>query len=182
MQQLRRFLKERRDELVENGIRLQAIGRLEELPKAVQRELERTREATAEGQKLTLTLALNYGGRSEIADACRRLAEKVRAGELAPEEVDEAHVAECLYTAALPDPDLLIRTGGEMRVSNFLLWQISYAELYVTDVLWPDFGKEQFLDALREYARRERRFGDVRARDAASGSRGEESRRAEAPQ
>jgi len=161
MQELRRFLKKERAELLENGIRLEAIGRLEGLPKAVRQELGKTREATADGKKLTLTLALNYGARSEIADACRALAQEVKAGKLDPEGIDEELVAGKLYTAGLPDPDLLIRTGGEMRVSNFLLWQISYSELYVTDVLWPDFRKERLLEALHDFARRERRFGDV---------------------
>jgi len=162
MRHLCKFLVERRSEMVREGIRLQAIGRIGELPKSVQRELQRTAEATRGGSKLTLTLALNYGGRSEIADACRRIAERVRDGELAPEQIDEERVAAHLYTAGMPDPDLLVRTGGEMRVSNFLLWQISYAEMYVTDVLWPDFGEEQFAEALRVYAGRDRRFGGVR--------------------
>ena len=161
MQQLRRFLVERRGELKENGIRLRAIGRIEALSPAVRRELAATEEATRDGGNLTLLLALNYGGRAEIVDACRALARRVKDGALVPEEIDEHAFAAHLCTAGVPDPDLLIRTGGEMRVSNFLLWQISYAELYVTDVTWPDFRREQLLEALRSYAARTRRFGRV---------------------
>jgi undecaprenyl diphosphate synthase len=165
MEQLVRFFVERRDEMVENGIRLDAIGRIGELPDAVQRELRRTGEATRDGSALTLLLALNYGGRSEIVDACKELARQVQAGRLAPDDIDEASISGCLYTRGIPDPDLLIRTGGERRVSNFLLWQISYAELCITDVLWPDFRREEFLDALCDYAKRERRFGRVAGAD-----------------
>ena len=161
MEQLARFLVERRDEMIENDIRLQAIGRIGELPEAVQLELRRTTEATRSGSALTLVLALNYGARSEIVDACRKLAAEVQAGRLAPGQIDEARISGCLYTRDIPDPDLLIRTGGESRVSNFLLWQISYAELCITYVLWPDFRREEFLAALRDYAKRERRFGRV---------------------
>ena len=143
------------------------MGRLEELPALVRRELNKTQAATREGSALMLTLALNYGGRREIVDACRALAQKAVAGEIEPDEIDEEQIGSHLYTAGLPDPDLLIRTGGEMRVSNFLLWQISYAEICVTDVLWPDFGKEAFQEALQEYARRERRFGGVKGADRA---------------
>jgi undecaprenyl diphosphate synthase len=159
MKQLRRFLIEHRDEMVRQGIRLQAIGRLGELPPPVVRELQKTVQATEHGAKLTLTLALNYGGRSEIVDACRSLAADVKAGKLDADDIDEKAVASRLYTAGLPDPDLLIRTGGEMRLSNFLLWQVSYTELYVTEVLWPDFNGRHLAEAIRQYSRRERRFG-----------------------
>ncbi len=162
MSQLRKFLRERREEFVQNGIRLRAIGAVEELPAAVQRELRATEEATRACTEATLVVALNYGGRREIAEAARRIARKAAAGEIDPEEVDEQLFAAHLYTADLPDPDLLIRTGGEMRVSNFLLYQISYAELYVTETLWPDFGEEELRRALAEFARRERRFGALR--------------------
>jgi len=165
MRQLRRFLAERRKELVEKGVRLLGLGRTDELPAAVRRELLKTEQATREGKALNLALALNYGSRREIVDACRSLAARARAGELAPEQIDEAAVSQALYTADMPDPDLVIRTGGEMRLSNFLLWQASYAEFYVTDVLWPDFDREEFLKALRDYARRERRFGRIVSRD-----------------
>ncbi|MFP4176706.1 MAG: isoprenyl transferase [Candidatus Brocadiia bacterium] len=161
MKRLRDFLVERRDEMVEEGIALQAIGRTGELPRYVQRELARTLEATQGGENLVLNLAVNYGARSEIVDACRAIARDAAAGEIRPDEVDEELMAEHMYTAGQPDPDLLIRTGGEMRLSNFLLWQVCYAELYVTETLWPDFDEEQFVDALNDYAARERRFGGL---------------------
>ena len=162
MRHLRRFLIDRRRELLENGIRLRAIGRTSELPARVRQALEGTERATRHGKNLTLLLALNYGGRSEIADACMAVARQVRAGEIRPEDVDEHVVARHLYTAGIPDPDLLIRTGGEMRLSNFLLWQVSYTEIYVTDTLWPEFRKDQLQEALRDFAGRERRFGGVK--------------------
>ena len=162
MRQLRRFLIDRRQELLENGIRLRAIGRTHELPARVRQALEGTERATRHCGNLTLLLALNYGGRSEIADACRAIARQVQAGEIRPQDVDEHAVARYLYTVGIPDPDLLIRTGGEMRLSNFLLWQVSYTEIYVTDTLWPDFRKDQFQEALRDFAGRERRFGGVK--------------------
>lgn len=161
MRRLRQFLIERRDEMIEQGIRLQAIGRTEDLPMMVRRELRKTLSATEGGDKLTLNLAVNYGARSEIVDACRSLAARVAGGELTPEQIDEDLLSDSLYTAGQPDPDLLIRTGGEMRLSNFLLWQLSYAEIHVTDILWPDFGREEFVRTLHEFARRERRYGGV---------------------
>lgn len=157
----RHHLVAERDELIANGVRFRAIGRLHELPEDIQKHLAEMSAATAAGERLTLVLALNYGGRSEIVDAMRSIARRVAAGDLRPDEIDERLVDENLYTSGLPDPDLLIRTAGEMRVSNYLLWQISYAELHVTDVLWPDFGVEAFHDALRDYARRSRRFGGL---------------------
>ena len=156
-----RFLRNEEHVLHEHRVRLRVTGRVRELPAAVVRELERVIEATRGYGDGQLILALNYGGRTEIADAARRIAERVRAGELSPQEIDEAVVAGHLYLPDVPDPDLLIRTSGEMRVSNFLLWQISYAELYVTDVLWPDFGEADLREALRVYAGRQRRFGGV---------------------
>jgi undecaprenyl diphosphate synthase len=179
MRQLRRFLKEERAEMVEKGIRLQPIGALEELPPGVRRALRATVRATADCRDMVLALALNYGSRREITDAARFIARRARHGELDPDSLDEETFAEGLYTAGLPDPDLLIRTAGEMRVSNFLLWQISYAEIYVTDTLWPDFGREELAAALREFAARERRYGalgteadtDKEHRSAAHGSR-----------
>jgi undecaprenyl diphosphate synthase len=170
MLQLRKFLRERREEFIENDIRLRSIGAIEGLPDAVQRELRAAEQATRGCTKATLVVALNYGGRREIAEAARRIARKAAAGQIDPEQVDEATVAAHLYTADLPDPDLLVRTGGEMRVSNFLLWQISYAELYVTETLWPDFREEEFRRALAEFARRERRFGALREADRAEGA------------
>jgi undecaprenyl diphosphate synthase len=146
-------------ELNENNVRLRAIGRLDALPAATRRTLERTMATLAGNSGLALTLALSYGGRAEIVEAARRLAERVQAGELAPADIDEGALRSCLYDPALPDPDLLIRTSGELRVSNFLLWQIAYTEIWVTDVLWPDFHEGHLLDAIDDFTRRERRFG-----------------------
>ena len=162
MRLLGRYLVSERPTLMKNNIRFRAIGRLADLPAAVRRTLARTEELTAGNPGMTLCLALSYGGRTEIANAARSIAEKAKAGDIDPADVNEDTVAGHLYTAGMPDPDLLIRTAGEMRVSNFLLWQISYAELYVTDVLWPDFTAAELHRAIREYARRERRFGAVR--------------------
>ena len=155
------YLVRERELIMDNDIRLVQIGRREGLPAEVLRELDRTVELSANNAGTTLCLALNYGSRVEIADALRRIAHKIAAGELKPDQIDEKLISASLYTAGLPDPDLLIRTGGEMRVSNFLLWQISYAELYVTPVLWPDFRREHLYEAIRSFAGRERRFGAV---------------------
>jgi undecaprenyl diphosphate synthase len=156
---LKRFLKSELREMLDNGIRFQAIGRLHKLPKDVQKTLRETAERTAHDRNMVLTLALSYGGRQEITDAARKMVERVEAGELRASDISEALVSEYLYTANIPDPDLLIRTSGECRVSNFLLWQIAYAEIYVTPTYWPDFRKEQYVEALIEYQKRERRFG-----------------------
>ena len=142
-----------------NSIRLRAIGRLHLLPETTLVRLQRAIQETAQHDGLTLTLALSYGGRQEIVDACRRVAAEVKAGAVEPQQIDESTLASHLYAPDLPDPDLLIRTSGEQRISNFLLWQISYTELYLTQKLWPDFSKQDLLDAVEEYERRERRFG-----------------------
>lgn len=147
------------EELNENGVRLHAIGRLDMLPEATRGALDRTIERLAHNTRLMLTLAISYSGRGEIVDAARRVAGSVRAGALRIEDVDEARFAEFLYKPDLPDPDLLIRTSGEMRISNFLLWQIAYTEIYVTDLYWPDFREQALIDSVRAYQRRERRFG-----------------------
>jgi undecaprenyl diphosphate synthase len=143
------------------GIRLRMIGRKQDLPEAVREELEAAMENTKENTKLDLILALSYGSRVEITEAVQAMAREVKAGSLDPEMIQEKTVADHLYTREIPDPDLLIRTSGEMRISNFMLWQISYAEIYVTPVLWPDFGKKEFTLALADYSSRERRFGGV---------------------
>jgi len=153
------FVRGEAPRLHANRIRLQTIGRLDELPVEVTTHLSRVIAETASYDRMTLTLALSYGGRQEIVDAARRLAELARQGLLEPEQIDEAAFARQLYAPQLPDPDLLIRTSGEQRLSNFLLWQLSYAELYVTPKRWPDFSKEDLLEAIAEYERRERRFG-----------------------
>jgi undecaprenyl diphosphate synthase len=156
---LRRYLHRELSEMQENQIALKAIGNLQHLPEAVQRDLAATAAATAQGAQMVLTLALSYGGRSEIVQAAQALAREVQAGRLKPEEIDAALFARCLYTAEMPDPDLLIRTSGECRLSNFLLWQSAYTELYITDTLWPDFREEEFHQALEAYRQRDRRFG-----------------------
>ncbi len=175
MSRLEKFCTDRRDEFADKGVALRIIGRRDELPESLQRELEETIECTRRGEKLTLVLALNYGSRQEIVRAVRTLARKAREGKLQPEDIDEELLGRHLDTAGLPEPDLLIRTGGEQRLSNFLLWQLWYAEIYWTETFWPDFGREEFLAALREYARRERRFGGL-PESAATGEPVEEGR------
>ncbi|MCA9293825.1 MAG: isoprenyl transferase [Phycisphaerales bacterium] len=150
-----------RDELARNGIRLAQIGRRDGLPEEALRELERTEHTTAQRGERTLAIAVNYGGRQELTDAMRAIAGKVQAGELKPEDISEDTIASHLYTKGMPDPDLVIRSAGEMRLSNFLLWQISYAELYVTPKLWPDFQAEDLVDAIKSYAGRTRRYGGL---------------------
>jgi len=161
MKYLHRYLRDEAAELAKNNVRLEAIGQIYRLPDAVQQQLKKTIAATSRHNGLTLVMALSYGGRAEIVEAVRAIGTKVKKGELDPEEITEQVVSQHLYTKHIPDPDLLIRTSGEMRVSNFLLWQISYAELVVTETLWPDFRKAQLFQALEEYARRNRRFGGV---------------------
>ncbi len=178
MRMLRRFLVNERPTLMENGVRLRGLGRLDDLPGEALETLRETERLTADNDGMLLRLALSYGGRAELADATRRLAEDVRAGRLAPEAIDEETLRGYLYDPATPDPDLLIRTAGEMRVSNFLLWQISYSELYVTDVCWPEFRRPQLLEALRSYAGRERRFGGLIQDAAQEGTERVESERA----
>jgi undecaprenyl diphosphate synthase len=159
---LRLYIQKEMPVLVEHGIRLTAIGRLDKLPPQVRRDLSVAMKRTAHGTGLRLNVAINYGGRAEIVDAVNQLIERARRdGALDRLRLDERKIASALYTAGLPDPDLLIRTSGEMRVSNFLLWQIAYAELYVTDTLWPDFRLPDLLRAILEYQRRNRRFGGI---------------------
>ena len=158
---LRGVIREELKEMGKEGIRLRTIGRRQDLPGAVREELEDAIEKTKHNTRLDLILALSYGSRVEITEAVQSMAREVKAGTLDPEKINEATVAAHLYTKDIPDPDLLIRTSGEMRVSNFLLWQISYAEIHVTPVLWPNFGKKEFAEALADYAKRERRFGGL---------------------
>ena len=162
---LRRFLKEQAYELHENKVSLRLIGRIEDLDPAVQKELNRVVDETKHYTDGQLILALSYGGRSEITDAVKSIARKAADGELNPDEITEDTISENLYLPDVPDPDLMIRTSGEMRISNFLLWQLSYAELYVTDVFWPDFREEHFKKALESYSSRKRRYGDVKEKD-----------------
>ena len=162
MSLLKTFLRKQEFELHENKVRLRMIGQMDDLPAAVQQELQRVMAATAHYPDHHLILALSYGSRAEITAACRQIAREAKAGTLDPDKITDATVAQHLYLPDVPDPDLLIRTSGEMRISNFLLWQISYAELYVTPVLWPDFREPEFAAALAAYAGRHRRFGDVK--------------------
>jgi undecaprenyl diphosphate synthase len=158
---LKRYLRMELDTLLRNNIRFRVIGRSEDLPQDVREELHRGMERTGQCTGLLFNIALNYGGRSEITDAVRRLVKDFVASGRDPGEVDEPAFSSYLYTAGQPDPDLLIRTSGEMRVSNFLLWQIAYAEIWVTDVLWPDFRRRHLLQAIADYQKRERRYGGI---------------------
>lgn len=158
------YLRQELAELHTNNVRLRAIGRLDALPALARKELEASIKRTAANTGLVLTLALNYGGRQDLVDATRRVLHEVRAGRLKADAVDEEALARHLSTAGMPDPDLVIRTSGELRLSNFLIWQTAYAEIYFTPTLWPDFRKPQLLAALKDFAKRERRFGDVAPR------------------
>ena len=155
------FIAQETPTLMKNNVRLKAIGRLHELPESSQAALREAIEVTAGNTATTLILALNYSSRSEIEDTVRAIAGEVARGELAPEKIDQAVIAKRLYTAEYPDPDLLIRTSGELRLSNFLLWQLSYTEIHVTQKLWPDFGKEDLRAAVADFTKRERRFGGL---------------------
>jgi undecaprenyl diphosphate synthase len=158
---LKKFLQSEQEEMVENNIRLQVIGQLDRLPTNVREALNQTMTATREQTGMDLILALSYGGRAEIVRMVQEVAEKIKRGIIDPQAVDEELISAHLYTRDIPDPDLLIRTSGEMRISNFLLWQIAYTELFVTNTLWPDFSKEEFLKILKDFQVRARRFGAV---------------------
>jgi undecaprenyl diphosphate synthase len=159
---LQKYLVEERAEIMEQNIRLTTIGRRAELPDNVLREIDESIRLSQYNSGMVLSLAINYGGRTELVDAVRAIAHDVSGGKLDPDSIDEATINGALYTAGMPDPDFLIRTAGEMRVSNFLLWQISYAELWVTDQCWPDFDRDCLHAALRDYANRDRRFGGLK--------------------
>jgi len=161
MQLLREYLRKEMPLLQKNNIRMRFLGRIEELPAGVQNDVRDAMERTAENKGMVLCVALNYGGRAEIVDAMNAILAE-RNGHGAPDKVTEAQLSRHLYTDGLPDPDLLIRTSGEMRVSNFLLWQIAYAEIFVTETLWPDFNRARLLEALLEFQKRERRYGGIR--------------------
>jgi undecaprenyl diphosphate synthase len=156
-----KFLRSEQSELLENDIRLHGIGQIGRLPPAVQEALHETMNLTKNNSALQLNLALSYGGRAELVHMAREIAKKSKSGAIDPDTITSEIVAEHLYTKGIPDPDLLIRTGGEMRISNFLLWQIAYCEIYVTSTFWPDFGQDEFYEILKDYQRRERRFGRV---------------------
>ena len=156
-----RMLPLEHEGMMEHGVRFRMIGQRNGLPADVLAALDDAEAKTKDNDRLLLTIAMNYGARQEITSAARTLAEQVAEGSLDPAEIDESMLASNLWTVGLPDPDLLIRTGGEVRVSNFLLWQISYAELYVTDTYWPDFDESAMHEAIREFAKRQRRYGAV---------------------
>ena len=156
------FIDRNKSELLKNKIRLRVMGQPERLPSTVQKKLSKLMEVSAQDYETTLIIALSYGGRLEIAEAAKAIARKAAAGELDPETVNEETVAQHLYLPDVPDPELMIRTSGELRLSNFLLWQLSYAELYVTDAYWPDFREEQFFQALEAFNQRGRRYGGVK--------------------
>jgi undecaprenyl diphosphate synthase len=158
---LKEYLAKELSNLIKNDIRFRVVGRMNELDASVQKALSHGLAATSSCRGMTFNIALNYGGRTEIVDACRSLANDVQAGRLTPEQIDEETLGSRLGTAGVPDPDLLIRTSGEMRVSNFLLWQIAYSEIWVTPTLWPDFRKRHLFEAILDYQKRERRYGGV---------------------
>ena len=161
MHLLEQYMIEERSTIMKNDVQVRMLGRRDDIPEEVLRELDQTVAMSRENRGLRLNLAINYGGRAEIVDAVREVARRVAAGELKPDEIDEAAIAENLYTAGAPDPDLLIRTAGEMRISNFLLWQMSYAEIWVTEKCWPEFDEATLHEAIRAYAGRTRRFGGL---------------------
>lgn len=158
---LTEYLKKELNELHQNGVVVRAIGGLKDLPQEAQSELEKSMERTRNNTGLILNLALNYGGRFEIIDAVKKISTDVLSGRLRIENIDEVRFSEALFTCGLPEPDLLIRTSGEMRLSNFLLWQLAYTEIVVVDELWPDFGEKTLLEAIKSYQKRDRRFGGL---------------------
>jgi undecaprenyl diphosphate synthase len=158
---LKRFLKSEEKEMMDNNIRLNAIGQTQKLPEDVRKALGHTMAATRDNDGMLLNLALSYGARAEITRAVRDIAAEVKADRISVDDVTPELISDHLYTRSMPDPDLLIRTSGEMRISNFLLWQIAYAEIYVTQTLWPEFSREEYLQILKDFQQRERRFGKV---------------------
>lgn len=170
MQLLSTYLDRKLPELKKNNIVFNAIGRLADMPQDIQVKLARNMQETAGNTGLVVTFAFSYSSRLEITEACRRLARQAVEGKINPEEISEVNISENLYTRGIPDPDLLIRTSGEMRISNFLLWQISYAELYITEKCWPEFTRDEFFKALESYASRERRFGRTEPLNAGADS------------
>lgn len=156
-----RVLRQELREMMEEDVKIRFVGNLDSLPKTLRAEIDRSVEATQNNSGIQFTVATNYGGRQEILQACRSIAAMVQDGKLQPDQIDEALFEKHLYTVGICDPDLLIRTSGEMRISNFLLWQVAYAEIYITETMWPDFDRPAFHAALRDYQQRQRRFGKV---------------------
>ncbi len=166
---LKKFIISERQEMVSQDIRLNILGQMDRLPGDIQEEAQKTRALTRNNRGMVLNLALSYGGREEITHAVRRLAQKVSQGELTPRDITQESICHHLYTAAMPDPDLIIRTSGEFRLSNFLLWQAAYSEIYITDTLWPDFSPEELVRILKNYQQRDRRFGKVKCSTSSDG-------------
>ena len=161
MKLLQRYVAKERDELIRQGVEVRVFGELDRLSSGPRKAVEMIQRTTSGGKNMRLNLMISYGSRTEIVRAVRRIAEAVKAGKLDPAHIDEAVISNHLYTAGLPDPDLLIRTSGEQRISNFMLWQLAYTELYITQTLWPDFRRPDLIAAIHEYQKRERRFGRV---------------------
>jgi undecaprenyl diphosphate synthase len=161
MKLLQRYVAKERDELVRQGVEVRVFGDMDRLSSGPRKAVDMIQTSTAGGRNMRLNLMISYGSRTEIVRAVRRIAEAVKAGKLEPSQIDDAVISNHLYTAGLPDPDLLIRTSGEQRISNFMLWQLAYTELYITPTLWPDFRRPDLLEAIHEYQKRERRFGRV---------------------
>jgi undecaprenyl diphosphate synthase len=161
MHLLEQYMIEERATIMDNNVRVRMLGRRNDIPEQVLRELDKTVEISSSNTGMWLNLAINYGGRAEIVDAVQSIGKSIQAGDLSPDAIDEQSIADHLYTAAAPDPDLLIRTAGEMRISNFLLWQISYAEIWVTEKCWPEFDEQTLHEAIRAFAARKRRFGGL---------------------
>lgn len=159
MEILKKFIKSEMNEMNENGIRFHVIGRINKLPDDVKDLIQYAIQETSKNKDMVLTLALSYGSRQEIADGLRKIATRVKSGDIKPEDITDQIIPDFLYTAGMPDPDLLIRTSGEYRLSNFMLWQIAYTEIYITSTLWPDFREKEFLSAIEAFQKRERRFG-----------------------
>ncbi len=168
MHLLEQYMIEERTTIMEQGVRVKTIGRRDGIPDRVLNEIDKTIEMSSSNPGTQLCLAINYGGRSEMVDAVRRMAQQVQAGNVEPADISESLIADYLYTAGMPDPDLVIRTAGELRVSNFLLWQISYAELWVTELCWPEFREAELQQSIRDFAARNRRFGGLEIDDPLS--------------
>ncbi len=170
MKLLKRFLASERDELTAKGVRLNILGQKEKLPADIQEEADKTMEMTRGNQGMVLNLALSYGSRQEITWGVQTLARKIKAGDIQPHEITEEMISDHLYTRQMPDPDMIIRTSGEFRLSNFMMWQAAYSEFFVADTLWPDFTRDDFIEILRNYQKRDRRFGKVKCSTSNDGS------------
>ena len=170
MHLLKKFMVNERKELMEKDVRLNILGQVERLPDEVRKEALETIRMTRDNQTMTLNLALSYGGRQDVTQAVQTLAAKAAAGEITPDQITEEMVSDHLYTAGMPDPDIIIRTSGEFRLSNFLIWQAAYSEIFITPTLWPDFTRAEYVDILKKFQERDRRFGKVVCNTSNDGS------------